>query len=179
MQPLPDAARELLETLAAPPRLVAHLRLVHDVAWQVTGWLADEHPRLGFDREAVLFGAATHDIGKVRHPRELSQPGRQHEPAGYELLLELGVPDRLARFAGTHGSWTADGVEVEDLLVSLADKVWKGQRVAELEQLVVDRLAAASGLEAWAAFLSLDDRLQVVAGAADARLAYQNGFPVL
>lgn len=179
MRPLPVAAEELLGRVQAPPRLVAHLRLVHDVAWQVTGRLAADHPELVFDREAVLFGAATHDIGKVRHPAELSRPGRLHEPAGRELLLELGVPQRLARFAGSHGSWTADGVAVEDLLVSVADKVWKGHRVTGLEQLVVDRLAAACGLEPWAAFLALDDLLEAVAATADARLAYQNGFSVL
>jgi len=45
------------------------------------------------------------------------------------------APER-ARFARTHASW-----------VSPADKVWKGKRVKELEQLMVDRLAAEVGLE--------------------------------
>jgi hypothetical protein len=76
-----------------------------------------------FDRDAVLFGAATHDTGKAIHVAELA-----------------------AR---------AD-VDVEDLLVSVADKVWKTQRISDLEQLVVDRLAAG----------------------ADHRLRLQNSYPV-
>ncbi|GAA4606869.1 hypothetical protein BJY16_006043 [Actinoplanes octamycinicus] len=178
LRPLPPAAAELLEAFGAPPRLGAHLRLVHDVAWRLTGWLAATYPDLRFDREAVLFGAATHDIGKVVHPRELSGPGSRHEPAGRRLLLAAGVAPELARFAGSHGSWDAPGVTLEDLLVSVADKVWKAKRVPDLEQLLVDRLVAVSGQEPWQVFLTLDDHLDALAAGADGRLAYQNGFPV-
>ncbi|BCY10388.1 hypothetical protein [Actinoplanes sp. L3-i22] len=61
---LPPPAADLLVGLQAPPRLGAHLRAVHDVAWRLTGWLAGSYPQLGFDRAAVLFGAATHDSGR-------------------------------------------------------------------------------------------------------------------
>src|SRR4051812_26690558 len=125
LRPLPAAAADLLLELQAPPRLAVHLRLVHDVATRLCAGIARQWPQLGFDPEAVAFGAATHDIGKVAHPQELSGPGSEHESAGYRLLVEHGVDPALARFAGTHGSWTADGIGVEDLLVSLADKVWK------------------------------------------------------
>ncbi|HWS35008.1 MAG TPA: HD domain-containing protein [Actinoplanes sp.] len=175
---LPPGVVDLLVAVGAPARLGAHLRLVHDVAWELTGWLAGAHPRLGFDRAAVLFGAATHDIGKVLHPRELSEPGDRHEAAGRELLLARGVEPRLARFAGTHGSWQETGVTVEDLLVSVADKVWKAQRVEDLEQLLADRIARAGELAGWEAFLSLDDCLERLAARADGRLAFQNAFPV-
>ena len=47
----------------------------------------------------MLFGAATHDVGKVLQPSELSGPGSAHEPAGHALLLAHGVPERLARIA--------------------------------------------------------------------------------
>ena len=33
------------------------------------------------------------------------------------LLLAHDVPDRLARFAGTHGTWTAPDRTVDDLLL--------------------------------------------------------------
>jgi hypothetical protein len=60
---VPEPAADLLEQLHAPPRLAAHLRLVHDVAWQIADW-ADRHcPVLDYDRDAMLFGAVTHDIG--------------------------------------------------------------------------------------------------------------------
>ncbi|MEU4155487.1 HD domain-containing protein [Actinoplanes sp. NPDC026670] len=175
---LPGEVARLLELLGAPPRLAAHLRLVHDVAWDLTGWLAGAHPEVVFDRAAVLFGAATHDVGKVVFPEELSVPGVRHEAAGRELLSARGVPERLARFAGTHGSWGAAGVGVEDLLVSVADKVWKAKRVEDLELLLTGRIAVASGVAMWEAFLSLDDCLQELAAGADERLAFQNGFPV-
>ncbi|WP_431962932.1 hypothetical protein [Actinacidiphila sp. bgisy160] len=83
----------------------------------------------------MRFGAATHDIGKALHVAELSAPGSAHERAGRAQLLAQGVTPRLARFAATHGSWTDAAVTMEDLLVSVADKVWKGKRVTELEDL--------------------------------------------
>ena len=39
-------------------------------------------PSLAFDADAVLFGAAVHDFGKVRHPNELTGPGSRHEQDG-------------------------------------------------------------------------------------------------
>ncbi|WP_344465771.1 HD domain-containing protein [Kitasatospora kazusensis] len=169
---------ELLESLDAPPRLAAHLRAVHDVAHQLVDWAERHHPALDFDREAVLFGAATHDVGKTVHLTELSAAGSAHEEAGRALLLAHGVSPRLARFAGTHASWTAPDIAVEDLLVSLADKIWKNKRVQELEDLVVTRLAAASGRSAWEEFMMLDDLLGRIGDGADQRLAFQASYPV-
>ena len=92
VRPLPSVAAELLEALDAPPRLAAHLRAVHHVAHQVTERLAPYG--LAADRTAVLFGAATHDIGKVRHIEELTGPGHAHEPAGQKILLRYGFLPR-------------------------------------------------------------------------------------
>jgi hypothetical protein len=152
LRPLPAEVGELLVAVHAPARLAAHLRAVHDVAWQLSGQLAASFPALVFDREAVLYGAATHDIGKVAHPDELTGPGHRHEPAGYDLLVAHGVPARRARFARTHASWTDPDTTIEDHLVSLADKVWKAQRVPDLEDLVIARLASSCGTERWLAF---------------------------
>lgn len=176
--PLPARAIALLEELEAPPRLAAHLRLVHEVAGHLTEWVTANHPAVRFDRVAVLFGAAIHDIGKTIHVAELSGPGSLHEQAGYELLVAQGVDEHLARFARSHASWGAADVGVEDLLVSLADKIWKAKRVTELEQLVVDHLAAASGQEPWETFMVLDDELDRIAADADRRLAFQASYPV-
>ena len=178
LRQLPEPAAALLEQLSAPPRLAAHLRAVHDVAYQLTDWIQQHHPELTFDRTAALFGAAVHDIGKIIHVAELSGPGSAHEQAGCELLVTQGIPAELARFCRTHGSWTLPGIAMEDLLVSLADKVWKAKRVPDLEQLVVERLAAASGSEPWQVFLDLDDHLNSLAADADDRLAFQTGYPI-
>jgi len=177
LRPLPAEVGALLAALSAPARLAAHLRAVHDVAWQLTARLGAAHPALVFDCEAVRYGAASHDIGKVVHPEELTGPGSRHEPAGYQLLTARGVPHRLARFAGTHASWTDPDTTIDDHLVSLADKVWKAKRVPDLEDLVVDALAAAGGVERWAAFAALDDILDEITAGADDRLAYQARHP--
>ncbi|WP_218020190.1 hypothetical protein [Nocardia anaemiae] len=79
---LPERVEVLLESLDAPPRLGAHLRAVHDVACELVDWVATNYGGVEVDRVAVLFGAATHDIGKVVHPEELSGPGSAHEQDG-------------------------------------------------------------------------------------------------
>lgn len=178
LRPLPERVVALLEALDAPPRLAAHLRAVHDVACQLVEWVEKNYAAVELNSSLALFGAATHDVGKVLHPEELSGPGSEHERDGYELLVARGVDSDTARFARTHAAWTEPGIGFEDLLVSLSDKVWKGKRVPELEQLVVDQLAAVSGLEAWEVFMGLDEELDRIAAGADGRLAFQNGYPV-
>ncbi|MEU0676408.1 HD domain-containing protein [Streptomyces sp. NPDC006172] len=177
LRPLPADVAGLLGDVGAPPRLVAHLRAVHDVAARLVDWAGGHCPGLPLDREAVLFGAATHDVGKVVHPAELSGPGALHEPAGRELLLTRGVRPELARFAAGHAAW-APGYAVEDLLVSLADKVWKNKRVPDLEDLVVAELSRAGGRPAWEEFMALDEFLTEVGDAADRRLAWQAAHAV-
>ncbi|MFE2329196.1 HD domain-containing protein [Streptomyces sp. NPDC059385] len=176
MLPLPEEAAKLLSLLEAPPRLAAHLRAVHDVAHRLVDWIAHHCPAAGFDREAVLFGAATHDIGKTVHVAELSGPGSEHEQAGRDLLLRHGVAPARARFAATHASWTEPGIGPEDLLVSLADKIWKNKRVPDLEDRVVTALAGASGREVWEEFIALDELLTAIGDGADERLAFQSSF---
>ena len=75
--------------------------------------------------------------------------------------------------------WPRIGARKTFLLVALADKVWKGKRVDDLELRVVDRLGdghgrgeAAAG-ERWERFMMLDDVLSQLAEGADVRLAYQ------
>lgn len=132
---------------------------------------------MSFNRDEVLFGAATHNIGKTIHTSELSQPGTRHEQAGCELLIECGVEARLARFAANHGTWSAPDISIEDLLVSLADKIWKAKRVPDLEDRIVQRICDTSGEPRWQAFMKLDDLLDRLARDADTRLAFQNQYP--
>jgi hypothetical protein len=175
---LPDRAVEVLLSVNAPPRLAAHLRLVHDVACSLAEAIAHDFATAEFDRDAVLFGAAIHDIGKTLYPAELSAPGACHEHGGYDLLIAHGVEEDLARFARTHASWHDPDIRFEDLLVSLADKVWKGKRVEDLEQLVVNHLVASCGGKAWEVFMTLDDILTSLAADADERLALQAAHPI-
>ncbi|HYZ53640.1 MAG TPA: HD domain-containing protein [Streptosporangiaceae bacterium] len=79
------------------------MRAVHDVAYQLIDWIAQQYPALRLDRDAVLFGAATHDIGKTAHIAELSGPGSAHGEAGRELLLAQGISPELASFKDVWG----------------------------------------------------------------------------
>lgn len=177
-RPLPAGARDLCEQLSAPARLVAHLALVHDAAADFLGRIDGRFPGLVLDREAVLFGAATHDLGKTLHPGELTGPGRRHEEDGPGLLESRGIPSALARFARTHASWREDAeIEIEDLLVALADAIWKGRRDEELEDRLAGRLSGLSGVGRWEAFSALDEIVEAIVDGADARLAWQSTFP--
>lgn len=63
LRPLPPEAEKLCRLLSAPPRLITHLTLVHDAACDLVVGVQQKFPTLAFDRVAVLFGAATHDLG--------------------------------------------------------------------------------------------------------------------
>lgn len=177
LQPLPQEAEALLRHYHAPPRLIAHLILVHDVACQLLGAFQAHDLASAINEAAVRFGAATHDIGKVVHPDELSHPGHQHERAGEILLLQAGIPSELARFASTH-SQTAPSSGIDDLLVRLADTCWKGKRDVELEQQIMTERAAHSGRDQWALFLVIDEIVEQIAAEADHRLMWQALFPI-
>jgi hypothetical protein len=176
--PLPPEVHQLLLETNAPPRLAAHLALVHDVACQLVARVANAWPGMIIDQRAVRLGAAIHDIGKVVHARELSEPGHEHELAGKELLTKYGWPESLSRFAVTHGAWLGPTDPIEDLLVKVSDKVWKGSRHEGLEQALVAHIASVTGEESRQVWMTLDDILTSLADAAPERLAWQASHPV-
>jgi putative nucleotidyltransferase with HDIG domain len=177
--PLPSEVQEICRDVDAPPRLVAHLILVHDVAVKLAAQISNAWPEVTFNKREVSFGAATHDIGKVIHPEELSVAGDKHERMGVELLEDHGVPEQFARFAYTHANWRDARVTgVEDLIVALADNLWKGKRLGELEDRFVSFVAIKSGKEKWEIFSAFDQLCQRVASEADSRLAWQANFAV-
>ncbi|HMZ79977.1 MAG TPA: phosphohydrolase [Acidobacteriota bacterium] len=178
---LPEKATRLCETLNAPSRLVAHLTVVHDVACQIVLAFPHLFPDAHFDQEQVLFGAATHDLGKARFPQELQQSGELHENHGPDLLISLGVSSELARFARTHAAWkqteTRALLDFEDLLVGLADNWWKGKRPPELEEAILHHLATQTQTEAWELFTRLDELAQTITHPAQERLDWMRSFP--
>jgi hypothetical protein len=171
---LPDDAKQLLKTLKAAPRLVAHLALVHDAAAEILDALECRWPDLPIDRDAVMFGAATHDAGKTLHPGELIGPGSQHEADGPALLQQNGVSTERSRFARTHGTWkTEPKLALEDYLVALADHCWKGCRSEALETIIAERIAESLGIETWEAYMGLDEMVAEIANRGEERLAWQ------
>jgi hypothetical protein len=174
---LPFAARQLLKRLNAPPRLVAHLTLVHEVAADLLQSLSAQWRNLPIDKETVLFGAATHDIGKVLHPAELSGPGSNHEQDGPGMLEQMGIAADRSRFARTHGTWKQEAfLTLEDLVVALADTCWKGKRDEELESRLASDVAGLQGIEKWEVFLALDEMITRIAAHAEERLAWQSQY---
>ncbi len=174
---LPPDALSLLNRVSAPPRLIAHLVLVHDVASQLVERLSETFPGVKFDQEAVLFGASTHDIGKATDGAELAGSDEDHPRRGAEMLRKMGVRDERARFAYTHGNWKdAENIRLEDLLVSLADKTWKGRQMDELETRTANFLSAASGSPVSSCHARLHEIVQSLAADADSRLAWQSSF---
>lgn len=179
LRPLPDAAQALINRLSAPPRLVAHLLLVHDTAVRLVTLIQAAWPDIILDTDTIVLGAALHDIGKIQHPEELSYTGGEHERVGERLLLDPGIDPRVARYARTHGSWLdKDDIELEDLIVALADTSWKGKRDERLEALIVDKFADATAAERWDIFLALDDMIEKVAEDGNRRVAWQSTFPI-
>lgn len=164
----PNRALTLLAELGASPWLVRHHELVLEAAVE----LCDDMARLGvpFDRELVLAGAALHDAGKIVHLTEMQAPGHAHEPAGRELLAAHGVPEAIARFCVTHAAWDAADATLEDLLVALADKLWKGKREDVLERRILEVVARATKREPWAAFDAIDSICEAIAAAGPDRL---------
>lgn len=177
--PLPQKVEEICRELNAPPRLIAHLTLVHDVTVKLIEKIKREFPDIDIDEQSIKFGAATHDIGKAIYKNELAASGSQHEIIGADLLKRFGVSDELARFTATHNSWKTDpSLKLEDFIVALADKCWKGKRETDLEMLICERLAFEVKEEVWNVFITLDEIVQTITIDADMRLAWQQQFSV-
>lgn len=180
LQELPPEVIDLLKRNNAPPRLVAHLQLVHDTACQLVTRLEQIWPDAVYDRDKVLMGAALHDIGKIQHPAELSGAGNAHEAAGEQLLLEQGWPEQYARFARTHGQWREEKARsLEDLLIALADNLWKGKRDGELEEILAREFAGFTGEETWEVYLRLNEIANALSEGAHERIFWQGEYSIL
>jgi putative nucleotidyltransferase with HDIG domain len=163
-----EEALVLLESSGAPGHLVRHARLVLEVADALCGVLLPFAPGLLVDE--IRVGAVLHDIGKILHPEELHQKGRLHEEAGRELSLSLGVPPVFAEHCVAHGTWKDPGRTLEQLVVALADKLWKGKRVEVLEARVIEMLSGdGEGLD-WSLLVELDGAFEAIASAGSKRL---------
>jgi hypothetical protein len=152
------------------PWLVRHHELVVEAAIVLCDRLARE---LGvvFDRDLVLLRASLHDVGKVFHPEEMTVAGSRHEAAGRQLLVDRGVAASIARFCVTHAAWDGSDAAIEDMLVPLADKAWKGKRDDALEQFVIGHIATQTHREPWDVFDYLDAICEAIAAGGPERLS--------
>ena len=163
------AARNLLVGLGAPPRLLRHIELVREAAELILRKLAAL--RVPVRSDFVRAGVALHDAGKILHPAELDAPGSAHEPDGQALLLRSGVSPEVARVCLSHARWDAiDDVSLEELVIALADKLWKGVRSPRLEERCIDRIATVLGKARWDVFIELDSSFEEIAAGGQERL---------
>ena len=86
------------------------------------------------------------------------EPGApaQHEPDGARLLLEHSVDPRVARCCLSHARWAEMDCSLEELVVALADKVWKRTRHVKLERRVIEAVAGKLDRGFWDLFVELD-----------------------
>jgi hypothetical protein len=61
-------------------------------------------------------------------------------------------------------------VSLEELLVALSDKLWKGVRNAQLEERVINEIAKALDRDRWDLFVQLDSLFEEIAADGSARL---------
>ena len=174
---LPDEVECIFSELSVPPRLYVHSLLVYDVANKLIEAITGTWNNLNIDENLVFFGAAIHDIGKCIHTNELSEKGHKHEQEGTNLLISLGVPEEKAKFAAVHATWSKKST-IEELVVSLADKIWKGSRIQDLEDLLIEKIASEIKTEHWEIFSLLDSIIENITKDADKRLSFQNNFPL-
>lgn len=163
-----DAARALLVGLGAPPHLLRHVDLVGEAADLLIECFGDHG--VSFDDQFVRVGVVLHDAGKIAHPGELTASGDDHEPAGERMLLAAGVVPSLARVCLSHARWRTMTVTFEEMVIALADKLWKSVRAADLEERVLREAADRSGSTFWDLFVPLDACFESVAEGGLARL---------
>lgn len=167
-----DDAIRWLAAHGAHPWLVRHHELVVEAGRELLAATRELLPE-GVDRELVLTGCALHDAGKIVHTEEMRAPGHAHEDTGRALLEQHGL-GALARFAVTHARWNVPEARIEDRLVALADKLWKGKRDEALEAALVDELARVTRRERWDVFAKLDEAASAIAARGPDRLARSN-----
>lgn len=164
----PADARSLLANLGAPAHLLRHVELVGEAADLLIACFRENG--VSVDEGFVRVGVVLHDVGKIQHPEELTGAGDQHEPAGERMLLAAGVTPAVARVCLSHARWRTMPVELEDLVIALADKLWKGVRAPDLEESVLREAAVRSGRVFWDLFVPFDSCFERIAEGGHARL---------
>jgi hypothetical protein len=162
----------LLQDLGASPRLIQHVKLVGEAAEILI--LQFQKLGISFDSNWVRSGVAFHDAGKILHPSELIEKGNKHEAVGEMLLLAQGVDPKVARCCRSHGQWQTMECDFEELVVALADNLWKGKRNTELENNVITKVTAMCDQDYWKIFMELDSGFEQVAAGGDSRLSRSN-----
>ena len=163
-----DDVYELLDRQGADKHLLRHIEMVQEAAEILIHKY--RQLKLSVDENFIVFGVCIHDIGKIKYSQELFAVGDRHEKEGQRLLLTLGVDPKLARCCISHGKWKEMNCSLEELTIALADKLWKGKRVQELELEIINRITMLLNDEKWKLFLEMDTTFERIASSGDDRL---------
>ena len=60
---------------------------------------------------------------------------------------------------------------IEELIIALADKLWKGKREVDLETAVIERISKLTNQDFWQLFIELDSCFENIASEGEERLA--------
>lgn len=163
-----DDVYQFLQKNDAPSQLIVHVKLVGEAAELLISKLNEL--QVQFNENFVRLGVALHDSGKIIHPKELFAKGSNHETDGEKFLIAKGVDSKLARCCRSHAQWYVMECSFEELLIALADILWKGKRNAQLEAMMIARLARKCNKEYWELFLEMDSCFEIIASEGDSRL---------
>ncbi len=157
-----------MKELNSHHQLIQHLQLV----WEAGELLCQKFKGIGLDLDYSLIevGIAVHDIGKSINTNELDEKGSNHEEEGERILLNHGVSPIIARICISHGQWHRMSCSLEELIVALADKLWKGKRVEKLEHKVIERISLLLKKDQWDIFTDLDSCFENIAAGGIERL---------
>lgn len=169
-----DESYLFLQELGASPKLLLHVKLVGEAAEILIKRLLDL--KVSFDADFVKLGVAFHDAGKIIHQTELSSKGNLHEIDGEKLLLENGIDIKLARCCQSHGKWQTMDCSLEEYLIALSDKLWKGKREELLENIIIDKVAEIINQDRWQIFIKLDSCFEQIASEGDSRLLRSQNY---
>lgn len=116
----------LLKDLKASKSLINHHELVVETAERILDRLPSS-VKHSIDRNSVLIGCSVHDIGKIIRPSEENKSGEDHELAGRDFLLSIGLSPKIARYCMIH-TLPEEKLYLEELVVGISDNLWKGSR---------------------------------------------------
>lgn len=146
---------QLLKDLKASKSLINHHELVIQTSEKTLDYLPSSLNHL-IDRNLVLIGCSIHDIGKIIKPSEEIRSGKNHEIAGKDFLLSLGVSPKIARYCIIH-SLPEEKLYLEELLVGISDNLWKGSRDLSKELWLYQKCTALLNQKDELLFKKLDD----------------------
>ena len=161
-------ALSIQRDLDFPVRLIEHHRIVSEVTHALSEAL--NSIGLAIDSERAELMASIHDVGKSIVTDELSGVGSVHEELGVGVAESFGLPSSVSKICRSHNSQTTDGMDMEEIIVRLADKLWKGKRDFEFEQQAVSHFADYLGKDSWEVFMEADKIFEEVADSGHQRL---------